>query len=295
MPTMLRRLALALTLVLLSSPVHATECGWLATSELDRLFPEQAPWRVLAGGAVGSCKFLSGSGLPHVFGANQQILESESAAVDFVRNLRTETEKQFEVVDAPELGEEGYTYHPGAPRSLSYVGHRGKVAVLGSLTMQGPVTPEQRAAGMELVQAALAVADDEEVLAAASDCPWLDPELVRSLLPGEKLTQQVYGENSCLANDGEGGVLMVSAIDAGSNPGPLLDRRDGGCTWEDQPTLGEGAVLGYACEGGNPRATLRLVIGGRVIEYNLAPGTEPTAEQRQALLEMGRRALEAHL
>lgn len=289
-----RRLVFALTLALLCLPAYADDCGWLAASELDRLFPEQAPWRVLSGGDIGSCKFLSGAGgPPHLFGANQQILGSEPEALDFVRNLRGEVAKQFEVEDSPGLGEDGFTYHPGAARSLSYVGHRGRVAVIASLTLQGPVTPAQAAAGMELVQAALAVADDEEILAAASDCPWFDAEMVRAMLPGEGVTQQVYGETSCLAQNGEGGVLMVSAIEFASDPTPLLARRDGGCTWEEQPTLGAGAVLGYDCEGGNPRATLRFAADGKVLEYNLVPGAEPTEKQRQGLVDLGRRILEA--
>jgi hypothetical protein len=267
-----------------------TSCwGWLATAELDRLLPEQAPWSVLAGGEVGSCKFLSRSGgAPSIFGANQMVKDSAAAAAELVQGLRAETKKSYEVAAERALGEEGFVYRAGADaqdgdRSISYVGHRGSVAVLGSLTLQHAVTAAERAAGVELTQAALAVADDETALAAASDCPWLDAGSLAPILPGGGVTRQTFGEASCLAQDAEGAVVMVSVQEAIP---ALIARRGGECTWEAVPALGEDAALGYSCSEGNPRATLRMVVGDRLIEYNLVPGAEPTEAQRQALLDM---------
>lgn len=276
----------------------AAECGWLAAAELDRLLPEQAPWSVLAGGEVGSCKFLSRSGgAPSLFGANQMVKESAAAATDFVQGLRAETAKTYEVAAEPALGENGFLYWPGADgelgaRSIWYVGHRGSVAALGSLTLQHAVTDDERRAGVELMQAALAVADDETALAAASDCPWLDAASLAPMLPGGGVTQQIFGENGCLAQDAAGAVLMVSVQEAIP---ALVGRRGGGCTWEEVPALGEDAALGSSCAEGNPRATLRMVVGDRLLEYNLVPGAEPTAAQRQALVAMAQQVRQGGL
>jgi hypothetical protein len=286
---MSRRLAvLCSALALTPGVLLAAECGWLATGELDRLLPELAPWSVITGGEVGSCQFLSrAGGPPNIFGANQMVQASAAAATDFVQGLRTETEKSYEVTAEPVLGEQGFVYRAREEgeggRSIFYVGHRGSVAVLGTLTLQHAVTADEHAAGAELMQAALGVADDETALAAASDCPWLDAGALAPMLPGGGVTQQTFGENSCLAQDAAGAVVMVSVQEAIP---ALVASRGGGCTWEAVPTLGEDAALGYSCSEGNPRATLRMVVGDRLIEYNLVPGAEPTEAQRQALLDM---------
>ena len=293
-----RLVGLCLAGALVPGALLAAECGWLVTAELDRLLPDQAPWSVLTGGEVGSCQFLSRSGgPPSIFGANQMVRESAAAAAELVQGLRAETEKSYQVATEPALGEQGFVYWPGGDaeagdRSIWYVGHRGSVAALGSLTLQHAVTADERAAGVELIQAALAVADDETALAAASDCPWLDAGALAPILPGGGVTQQTFGENSCLAQDAAGAVVMVSVQEAIP---ALVARRGGGCTWEAVPTLGEDAALGYSCSEGNPRATLRMVVGDRLIEYNLVPGAEPTEAQRRALVDMAQRVRQGRL
>lgn len=283
--------ALASFLMLVPVTGFTAECGWLATSELNRLFPEQAPWRVTVGGQVGRCQFLS-SPPPSVFAANQTVQDSPEAAAEFVKGLRPELEKTYELVPAPELGKLGFLYvakpgaGPGQQRTIGYVGHRGKVAVIGTLSLQRPPTADQRKAGAQLVRAALSVADDEKALAAASHCPWFDAEVLDRILPGGNVSQQVYGENSCLASDDAKAVLTVSIRDL--NPA-LLKLRAGNCTWEDVPDLGENAAMAHACKDGKPRASLQFVAGNKQVVYNLAPGAEPTAAQRQALLELGKR------
>ena len=272
-----------------SAAMSAADCDWLDVAELDRLFSEQAPWQVIVGGNVGSCKFLSRPGPPNIFGANQMLQGSAVEAVEMVRNLRVEMAKNYRVADFPAVGEQGFTYSPATgpedtgSRSLFFVGHRGRVVVLASMSFQLPVSAHQRQSGGELVQAALDIADNEAALAAASDCSWFDDSSLEAILPAGGITQHVFGENSCMATDSTEAVLMVSATEVSP---ALQARRFGECTWTDQPTLGSGAVLAHGCSDGKPRATLRLRVGLKMLEYNLAPGHEPTAAQREALVAM---------
>lgn len=294
-PNPLIRTALA-CLLLLPAGAIAAECGWLATSELDRLFPDKAPWRVTVGGQVGRCQFLSRPP-PNFFAANQMVHDSPQAAADFVDSLRPEMSKSYELVDSPDIGDNGFLYvakadaGPGSERVVGYAGHRGRVAVIGTLNLQQPPSPAQRAAGMKLVQAALALSGDDEALAAATDCPWLDAAALERVLPGGNVTQQVYGENSCVATDAAKAVLTVSIRDL--DPA-LLALRGEDCTWQELPALGAQAALGHTCTSGNPRATLQFVAGNRQVVYNLVPGAEPSAAQREGLIELGTRIRAGH-
>ncbi len=273
----------------LATPGTAGECGWLAPSELDRHFPQFAPWRVEVGGVVGSCQFLSRRDeAPNVFSANQMVMETDEAAAEMAQNLRQESAKTQVVMPRAELGEHGYTYlseSAGEARTINLVGHRGRVVVIGLVSLQTEITDVELAAILELAQAALSVADQPDVLTTASDCPWFETARLPQLLPGGAVKQQTFGENSCMAQDDSQAVLLVSASPAIP---AMMERRDGGCTWEELPQLGTGAVLGYSCREGNPRATLRLAVEGTMIEYNLTPGTEPTTTQRAQLVEMAR-------
>ncbi len=275
--------------LLLPAAASAIECGWLATSELDRLFPQNAPWRVTAGGEIGSCQFLSRQDQPpNVFGANQMIHETEAAAVESATGIRTETEKNFETTDRRSLGPHGFSYAPGpaaasGPRSMMFVGQRGRVVVLATVSFQEGISEATLPSLEELVAAALSVADDPGALAAGTDCPWFEASLLDSVLPGGGVTQQRFGDTSCMAQDAASAVLLVTAMDASP---AMLGRRDGSCSWEDLPALGADAALSHSCSSGNPRATVRVVAGGKLLDYSLTPGHEPSTEQRQALVEL---------
>lgn len=288
--------AVAGWLLFLPGTAFAAECGWLATAELDRLFPDKAPWRVTVGGQVGRCQFLSRSP-PNIFAANQMVHDSPEAAADFVNGLRPEMAKSYELVDAAAIGDNGFLYipkaeaGPGGQRMIGYAGHRGKVAVIGNLNLQQPPTPAQREAGVQLVKAALAVSDDAEALAAAQDCPWLDGPVLDRILPGGNVRQQVFGENSCMATDDAKAVLTVTIREL--NPA-MLALRSEDCTWQELPALGEHAALGHACTSGNPRATLQFVAGGKQVVYNLVPGAEPSTAQHEGLIELGTRIRAGH-
>src|SRR5690606_1973871 len=112
-------------------------CGWMGTQELDRLLPQAAPWRVMVGGQVGSCKFLGraqGQGTP-IIGANQMIQSSEARARELARSLRGNLPDGYQLHPVEDLGAEGFYYSDANGRSTSFVGHRGAVAITGQLVL----------------------------------------------------------------------------------------------------------------------------------------------------------------
>ena len=121
-----------------------------------------------------------------------------------------------------------------------------------------------------------------EALAAGTDCPWFEASLLDSVLPGGGVTQQRFGDTSCMAQDAASAVLLVTAMEASP---AMLGRRDSTCSWDDLPTLGADAALSHSCSSGNPRATVRIVLGATLLDYSLTPGHEPSTEHRQALVD----------
>ncbi|MDQ7734198.1 hypothetical protein QT231_15905 [Halomonas sp. SpR1] len=283
-------LLLFFTAIVLPLSAHATECGWLETDQLDQAFPQYAPWHVVTGGQIGSCRFLSRSDrAPNVFAANQMIHESEQAAADFIATLRPEMAASYNVMDAPAIGVQGFYYLPteraseAASRNVGFAGHKGRVTALGSLALQDAVSSQDREAGDSLIQAALAVSDNPEILAAASDCRWFNGPLLNRLLPAGDVTQNVMGENSCFATDSDNALLTVSIQPASEAfQHPSTDD----CTIEKLDQLGDHASLSYSCSSGQPRANVQLTIGNYMINYDLIPKQEPSLEQRQALVEL---------
>src|SRR6185436_7762339 len=230
---------LPLLLLLSTSPLAAAECGWLATSEVDAALPAVAPWSVMVGGAAGSCKFVS-AGLPNIFGANQMVKASAKEAASFVRGLRPEMEKSYVVAPAKDIGAEGFTYRPKddtlSDRSIFFVGHEGRIAVIASLTLQKAVTAADIAGATKLIRAALAIDKDPAALAAATSCPWFDTAVLKKLLPGEGFSQQSFGNNSCMAQAG-GSVVIVSII-PGLDPADVRRTSGGQCKREAVAALG---------------------------------------------------------
>lgn len=283
-----------IALVVIAAPAAAqsSECSWLETAKLDQAFPQYAPWQVMTGGQIGSCRFRSRSDrAPNLFSANQMVHDSDPVAAGFVANLRSEMAASYDIVDAPALGEQGFYYLPSdrsggaAGRTVGYAGHRGRVTAMGNLVLQETVSMQARETGQELILAALSVADDDSALAAATDCRWFNESMLSRLLPAGTVTQNVMGENSCFATDSANAVLSVSVHPASP---AMLNRGPGDCTIEALDELGDHAQLGYACTGGRPRAVLKLVVGEMVVTYNLIPQQEPSPEQRQALVELAR-------
>jgi len=290
---MLRWLLAASFVLVVSPALAAEECGWLSTKEVDAALPAFAPWSVMVGGAAGSCKFLGSGPGGNVFGANQMIKASTAQAAGFVRAMRPEMEKSYTVAPAKDLGAEAFTYRPkDSPlddRSIFFVAHEGRVAVIASLTLAVPVTAEHLAGAKKLVHAALAIDKDPTAIAAAGDCPWFVTSILQKLLPGEGFSQQSFGSNSCMAQ-AAGSAVIVSIV-AAQDPASVIEAGGGGCTSQPVAALGpEGKV--WVCEGGRPHAKVTYVNGNRVVEYGFSPAKErlPTAAERALLVELATKA-----
>jgi hypothetical protein len=277
----------------------AEECGWLPVEKLDEAYPQYAPWVTLVGGKVGSCKFSSDPRKPaNIFGANQMVQASVAEAEDFVRSLRSSMAESYDVEAAKTLGSEAFVYRPkpeagAADRSLFFVGHRQQVVVIGSLTFQSAITPSEREAGEALLGAALALSSDAGALAAASQCSWFDPRLIRRLLPGHDYSEHVFGSVSCMANAG-GKVVMLSIVESEDTEtlvNNLDNMVDTACASESIPSLGKLATIQYDCVNGNPKASVRFVSGTKMFELSLAPEKEPTEEERTLLIELAEHML----
>lgn len=288
------RCILAAALLVFTPPLAAEECGWLPTAEVDAALPAFAPWSVMVGGAAGSCKFLGSGGGANVFGANQMVKTSPAQAASFVGGLRPEMAKSYTVAPAKDIGAEGFTYRPKddplGDRSIFFVGHEGRIAVISSLTLSVPVTAEHIAGATKLVRAALAVDKKPEVLAAATSCPWFDTAILEKLLPGKNFSQQSFGSNSCLAQ--AAGSAVVVTILAAQDPATVMQAGSGGCTGEPVPSLGPAGGTAWLCHGARPHAKVSYVSRNRLIEYAFSPGKErePTKEERALLIELAKSA-----
>lgn len=294
----MQRFLVLLVLLVSSALLHAQEtCGWMSTAELDRLLPKAAPWSVLVGGTVGSCKFTGSSrddAGTRVIGANQMFKANATEAAEFVKKLKGSMAAGNTVEPVPALGEHGFRWTPkSGGGSISYMGHYKQVAITGQVVLSGGATPESVAQGAEgFMRAALAVADDKQA-AAATGCPYFDEAILRRLLPGPSFSQQVFGQNSCMAQDGAG-MVMILSIMSDTSESTAAARRDGSCEWSPLPDAGPGATIGKNCQGGRPRAVLELVLGNRVLNYALAPGREPTSNELALLGELARAVRAAH-
>ena len=290
---MLRRILAVSFLLLLSTPLLAEECGWLSTKEVDAALPAFAPWSVMVGGAAGSCKFLGTGDGAIVFGANQMIKGDAAQAAKFVRGMRPEMEKSYTVAPAKDLGAEAFTYRPKDDplddRSIFFVAHDGRIAVIASLTLTGPVTAEHIAGASKLVHAALAIDKNPAAIAAATECPWFVTSVLKKLLPGAGFNQQRFGNNSCLAQ--AAGDAVTVTIVAAQDPATIMGAGSGGCTGEPVPALGPEAKV-FVCEGGRGHAKVSYVSGSRLIEYAFSPAKErvPTAAERALLVELATKA-----
>jgi hypothetical protein len=291
---MLRRVIAAMSLLLLAAlPLAAEECGWLSTKEVDAALPAFAPWSVMVGGAAGSCKFLGNGPGANVFGANQMIKADAAQAAKFVRGMRPEMEKSYTVAAAKELGAEAFTYRPKDDplddRSIFFVAHEGRIAVIGSLTLAVPVTAEHIAGATKLLRVALAIDKNPAAMAAATECPWFVTSILKKLLPGEGFNQQRFGNNSCLAQ--AAGSAVTLTIVAAQDPAQIMGFGSGGCTGEPVAALGPEAKV-WSCEGGRPHAKVSYVSGNRLVEYAFSPAKEraPTAAERALLIELATKA-----
>ena len=268
----------------------AQKCRSLDLAKLNKAIPLATPWRT-SGGGNGSCSFEGGSGIS--FGFSQTIDASADKAEASVGDSKKTIGADNRIDDETAIGKNGFSYSVKLPsgvpndKSVFLFGHRGSVEIAGYLNLQRAVTPAQREAAAQLMFDSMKIADNSKALAKAEKCPYFDMALIQQLLPSDDLSIAVPGPDSCVVSAGSSAVII--SVTRGTNNaaqavGNML--KDSGCTVEQLPRLGKPNGIMYACKGGNPRAQILFMAKGGFFDLSFVPTTEPTTEQRAALVEL---------
>jgi len=268
----------------------ATKCPFIDVTLLNKGLADGAPWRVMSGGQ-GECSF-SAKDTSVNFGFSHSVAESTAKATAAALSMKEAVAPTSRVEPLPALGEYGIAYQmkDAAGRfdekSMFFSGHNGPVGVSGYLNLGSAITVEQRSFAANLIASTLGVATNAKALAKERNCPYFDDNLVKRLLPPGDVTISVPDKNNCIVS-ASGSVLMVS-VDRSARAAESTSNRlkAGGCTVDPLPKLGRIAGISHHCTGGNPRAEILFVSGGRAFDVTLVPTAEPTDEQRAALVEL---------
>jgi hypothetical protein len=127
---------------------------------------------------------------------------AQAAATD-MRNAVAATSV---IVPLPNLGENGFTYQQKSatgqvdPTSMFFYGSRGSVGISGYLNLPKSITPDQRIFAANLLAGTLGVASSPKALARASNCRYLDSELVQKLLPEGDVTTSIPNADNCVVS-----------------------------------------------------------------------------------------------
>jgi hypothetical protein len=284
---------LGIFLLLANAPsVAAQKCPAIETGMLDKGFAEAAPWRVMSGG-TGECSFTTRNSSVS-FGFNHMVAASVEGAVTATTEMRQAVEKTSLLEPMPSLGENGFTYQPKKDNgqvdrtSMFFFGHRGRVTVSGYLNLKDAITPAQRDLAATLIAGTLGVAASPKALAKATNCRYLDPNLVGRLLPAGDMSTIVTDANNCVVS--AGGAVITVAVTKDSRGWAVAERllKDGGCTVDALPNLGKSAAIAHHCSKGNPRAEVLFLAGSRMFRLLYVPAAEPSADDRAALVELAR-------
>jgi len=283
-----------LLLLASSASFAAQKCPAIETWMLDKGFSEVAPWRVMSGGA-GECSFMTKSSSIN-FGFSHMVTKSAEAATAATTEMRQAVAATSLIEPMLSLGEKGFAYQPKKPdgtidrTSMFFHGHRGSVNVSGYLNLKEPITPAQRDLAANMLAGTLGVATNPKALAKESNCRYLDPDLLKRLLPADDVSTIVPDSNNCVVSAG-GKVITVNVTkDARgwTTAERLLSNEP--CTVDTLPNLGKGAGIAHHCRNGNPRAEVLVVTGGRMLRVLYAPAAEPSADDRAALVDLARAA-----
>jgi hypothetical protein len=275
--------------------IAAPKCPAIERSMLDKGFGEVAPWRVMSGGP-GECSFMTANTSVN-FGYNHMVSESADLAKAAAVEMREAIAGKSVVEPMLSLGEEGFTYQPKNdagevdPASMFFYGHRGTVNVSGYLNLKSAITPAQRDFAGNLIASTLGVATNAKALAKETNCPYLDDELVKKLLPSGNVSAIVPDKNNCVMS-ADGRVITV-AIVKGARSRETADAmmQSGGCKIDALPKLGKTAGIMHHCSEGNARTQVVVAGDGRMLEIAYVPGQEPTDEQRATVVELAEFAL----
>jgi len=275
-----------------SASFAAMRCPAIETYMLDKGFSEAAPWRVMSGGA-GECSFTTkNSGVN--FGFSHIVTKSAEAAIAATDDMRRAVAGTSLVEPMLSLGEKGFAYQPRQKSgeidrtSMFFWGHRGSVNVSGYLNLKTAITPAQRDLAANLLASTLGVATNPKALAKEANCRYLDANLVKRLLPADDMATTVPDSNNCVVSAGGGVITVAVTKDARGWAAAQRLLQNGGCTVDTLSNLGKGAGIAHHCKEGNPRAEVLFVTGSRMFKLLYAPTTEPSADDRAALVELAR-------
>jgi hypothetical protein len=283
----------ALLLLLANTASFAAQkCPAIETWVLDKGFYEVAPWRVVSGGA-GECSFMTAKTSIN-FGFNHMVTNSAEEAMAAATEMQQAVAGKSVVEPMLSLGEKGFIYQPKKKdgtvdrTSMFFYGHRGSVNVSGYLNLKDPITPAQRDLAANLLAGTLSVAPNPKALAKEANCRYLDPNLVKRLLPASDVATIVPDSNNCVVS--AGGKVITVAVTKDARGWATAERllKDGGCTVDTLPNLGKAAGIAHHCSKGNPRAEVLFVTGSRMFRLLYAPAAEPSASERAALVELAR-------
>lgn len=287
------RLSFLLGLYLLaaaSTAPAATKCPFIDVTLLNKGLADGAPWRVMSGGQ-GECSFMAKDTSVN-FGFSHSVAESTEKANEAAVSMKDAVAPTSRVESLPVLGEHGIAYQmkddAGGvdPKSMFFYGHNGRVGVSGYLNLKTAITTDQRDFAATLIASTLGVAGNARALKKETTCPYFEDSLVKSLLPAGDMTISVPGKNSCVVS-ASGSVLMVSVNSSPQSAQAVTNMLEGsGCTVDPLPKFGKVAGIAHHCTGGNPRAQILFVSGGRMFDVTLVPTSEPTEAQRATLVEL---------
>ena len=259
---------------------------------LNKGFPAAAPWRVISGG-TGQCSFSTRNTSVNL-GFSHSVMASPEAAAAATAEMRQAVTSTSLVAPMPILGDLGFAYQPKAPTggvdpaSMFFQGHRGRVTVSGYLNLRSAITAAERDLAAGLIAQTLGVASRPKALARQENSRYLDPELVRRLLPADDFAAIVPDANNCVLS--AGGRAMTLAISRDTRGRATMERqlKGGGCTVDPLKDLGKGGFIAHHCGTGNPRAEVLFASNGRTVRLLFAPASEPSAEERATLVELAR-------
>jgi hypothetical protein len=277
----------------LSCAQAAQDCEWLSEEEFNTIFREYAPWKVEIGGSVGRCMFSSNEfERPNIFSISQQFKLSEAEAKSDFADLQTELSKDYLVTPIPGLGDSAFNYRarPGkvASKAVWFVTRKAKVIVMAQFMGQSDVNDVLIGKAEKIITQALLTSQDEKLAQKASECPLL-PRKELDILFGKAPAVQVFGENSCLATEGDRNLVLTN-LDV-DEPQEFMERARGDdCQHERVEDMGEGASISFGCQTGHS-VTLQLEYEGKFVEYSWTDEFEANAEGRAKLIALARAAI----
>lgn len=304
-----RRIALVVCATAMTAFAHAQEsCDFLTLDAVSKALPQYQPWRVASGG-TGRCRFegenhVKGRGgatmTTVIFNVTQQFKASPKEAADFVRGLKGEMAKDYDLGVFPGVGAESffYTNASQASNALWWFTHAGKVVVSGMYVPPGnrALTDAEQSAVRSLVAAVLSASNQPGMAERAGQCPHFDMALIKKLISPKGLKVRQFGNDSCMANNGVNAVVMFSRIGfENETTGSQLAeaKANSPCKSEKLPEFGPFGLLMHSCAAGNPHVEVFFVKGHSAYEFSVIPGKEPTVQQRADLIALARRSFVA--